>query len=123
MIKKLKHKYQNYIEKRKKLRLLNDINKNVITLKQSELIKSKPVVLCLFKNGSYFIDSFIKHYQNIGFNNFVFLNNNSDDDSIELLEKHNVTIINSGLSYKKYKWAFKQFLVHQYGKKHLVSIC
>ena len=46
---------------------------------------------------------------------FVFIDNCSEDDSLEQLKNNDVTIIQSKLPYSKYKWAFKQFLVHDFG--------
>ena len=52
----------------------------------------------------------------LGFQKFVFIDNGSDDGSISLLKKHNVTILECKLPYITYKWAFKQFLVKKFGR-------
>ena len=44
------------------------------------------------------------------------VDNHSTDDTVNKLKEHNVTILRSTLPYRIYKWAFKQFLVHEYGE-------
>ena len=116
MISSLKNRYSNFKEKRSRLKLVNDIRKSFQVIQKSNISTNEPVVLCLFKNGDYFVKSFMDHYKSLGFQNFVFIDNCSDDDSLRLLENENVTILQSELPYSKYKWAFKQFLVHEFGE-------
>ena len=116
MIKRLRNRFKKHIESQRKFALCKDIKNNITIIKKCKTIKGEPFVICLLKNGNHFIPSFLNHYTSIGFNNFIFLDNNSDDKSVELLKKHNVTILQSELPYSKYKWAFKQFLVYYCGE-------
>lgn len=115
MIASIKHKFNRYNERRKRMKLVKNIRKSVNVLNKGKLSGDKPIVLCLYKDGEYFIESFMEHYLNLGFEEFVFIDNCSKDDSIDLLKNYDVTIVQSKLPYSKYKWAFKQFLVHDFG--------
>lgn len=49
-------------------------------------LNSKEVILiCVFKNAKKILNTFISHYKNIGVNNFVFIDNNSEDGSLDYL--------------------------------------
>tara|TARA_Y100000589_G_scaffold329130_1_gene374894 strand:+ start:2269 stop:3285 length:1017 start_codon:yes stop_codon:yes gene_type:complete len=116
MIASVKHKFTQYNERRKRLNLVKDISKNIFTIQSCRLSRKKPVVLCLFKNGEYFLKSFLEHYLKLGFIDFVFIDNCSSDNSLNILKAYDVTVLQSELPYSKYKWAFKQYLVHEFGE-------
>lgn len=44
------------------------------------------IVICLFKNMGNFIDKWFSHYVNLGARRFVFLDNNSTDDSVDKID-------------------------------------
>ena len=44
-----------------------------------------PIVICVVKNDITRIKEFYKHYRKMGINNFVMLDNNSDDGTFEWL--------------------------------------
>lgn len=111
----------------------NEINRKILELRELQTVhhslkllsgsaiqtklNQKPVILCLFKNGVYYIHSFIEHYKRMGFEYFFFIDNGSTDKSIELLKNYdNVTVFQSKLPYKLFKWRFKQYLVRKFGK-------
>jgi hypothetical protein len=75
-----------------------------------------PVVVCLLQNGEFFVDDFMKHYLELGFKHFVFIDNCSSDDTIAKLQQYEVTILSCDLPYKEYKYYYKQYLVKQYAK-------
>ncbi len=118
MIQRIKHKVEILLQARKLKRKYRDISKKSIIKKESFIPKnSEPIVLCLLKNGSSFIDDFMSHYLSLGFKHFVFIDNVSEDNSIEKLKKYDVTILSCKLPYKDYKYYYKQYLVKTFAVK------
>lgn len=57
-------------------------------------------LLALLKNELYFLPAFLSHYRRLGVQRFVFLNDNSDDGSVEyLLNQPDTVLVESGRSY------------------------
>lgn len=121
MLARIKHKIDRVLKERAVNKLVKDVARNSTPIKEVPYKEGHPVVLCLLKNGSYFIESFMKHYRDLGFVNFYFIDNGSDDGSVEQLCEYPVTVLQCTLPYKTYKWAFKQYLVKQYGA-HIWSL-
>lgn len=98
------------------------ISLSIVKIKTSHINKTKPVVLCLVKNGERYIDTFIEHYKNLGFEQMVFLDNNSSDKTLEMLHKYSldnkISIYSSKLKYKKYGLYFKKYLQNKFGKEN-----
>jgi glycosyltransferase involved in cell wall biosynthesis len=70
--------------------------KHVSGLEQSQIPKDGVVVLCLLRNGSILINDFIEHYLTLGARHIVFLDNGSDDNTIEIAKKYSkVTVLKS----------------------------
>lgn len=83
--------------------------------------KDELLVTCLVRNGEMYVKSFIEHYFSLGVKHIVFLDNGSSDKTVELVSKYkNVTIFETKLSYKKYRFAFKRFLVNRFAKNKWV---
>jgi hypothetical protein len=79
--------------------------------------KDELIVTCLVKNGEFFINSFIEHYFSLGVKHIILLDNGSDDNTITIAKKYNnVTILNTKLLYKKYKWKLKRYLVENFSQ-------
>jgi broad specificity phosphatase PhoE len=49
------------------------------------------VVVCVMRNAEKVLNLFLKHYEKIGIKNFVFIDNNSDDNTLSILEKYRTT--------------------------------
>ena len=76
------------------------------------------VVVCLVRDGRQYVKSFVEHYLSLGAKHIFFLDNGSTDGTVEALENHdNVTVLRSTLSFKRYRWPFKQYLIGRFGKK------
>ena len=57
-------------------------------------------LLSLLKNEFYFLPAFLSHYRRLGVQRFVFLNDNSDDGSVEyLLDQPDTILVESDHSY------------------------
>lgn len=51
------------------------------------------ILICVIKNEYLLLDYFIKHYSQIGVTHFIFIDNNSTDDSRKYLLEHNANIM------------------------------
>src|SRR5215211_3389400 len=77
------------------------------------------VVLVLLRNGRPYIKPFVEHYFSLGVKHIVFLDNGSTDGTIEALKAYddqNVTVLRTGVPYKRYNVAFKRYLVERFGR-------
>jgi hypothetical protein len=75
------------------------------------------VVLVLLRNGRPYIDEFVEHYLSLGAKHIVFLDNGSTDGSVEAMRRHdNVTVLRTGLPYKKYNVAMKRYCIRRFGR-------
>src|SRR5215203_1952889 len=75
------------------------------------------VVLVLLRNGRPYIKPFIEHYFSLGVKHIVFLDNGSTDGTVDTLQKYdNVTVLRSGLPFKRYNLPMKQYLVERFGR-------
>jgi hypothetical protein len=61
------------------------------------------ILICVIKNEYLLLDYFIKHYSYIGVSHFIFIDNNSSDDSREYLLTHdaNIMLLVTDASYKE----------------------
>lgn len=79
---------------------------------------NKTTLMCLLKNGSYYIKDFINYHRNLGFDQFLFLDNGSTDDTIHCIKSFpNTHILLCELGYKTYWHAYKEYLFQTYGKQ------
>lgn len=81
------------------------------------------IALCVVRDGRVYIRSFIEHYLAMGFKHIVLLDNNSIDDTIEIAKPYeNITVLQTTLPFKHYKFLMKQFLIRRFGE-HRWSLC
>ncbi|MFT4664318.1 MAG: hypothetical protein ACI8YQ_001249 [Polaribacter sp.] len=74
------------------------------------------IVLVRVRNGAEYMVPFVQYYLKLGVRHLFFLDNGSDDNTVELAKQfEQVTVLTTTLPYKKYKVAFFHFLLRQYG--------
>lgn len=77
------------------------------------------VVLCLVRDGLPYVEAFVEHYLSVlGARHLVFLDNGSEDGTVEALRSAGggrVSILHSALPYKGYKYLMKQYLHGRFG--------
>ncbi len=54
----------------------------------TNLEKKDVVLICAFKNAKNLIELFIDHHRKIGINHFVFIDNDSSDESVKIITKY-----------------------------------
>ena len=116
--KRILGRYQRYKEKLAYHQKIAVVKRNTSLLHEGFTGRHHelPVVLCLVKDGMEHIPSFINHYRGLGFEDFIFMDNGSSDDTLDYLVKSNCTVYQCSLGYEEYIYAMKQFLVHLCGQ-------
>ena len=85
-------------------------------VRQRPIGPGEPVVLCLCKNEEYYLDSLLKHYRDLGFAHFVFLDNGSTDRTRQILSSmDDVTLLTSTWPFGSYQHKFRQTLISHFG--------
>lgn len=82
--------------------------------KRIRLSSNEAVVTCLVKNGEFYIESFIRHYSQMGFRHIFFLDNGSSDQTISIAKRHkNVSVCQCNLPVDKHQGLFKKYLAQK----------
>lgn len=76
------------------------------------------VVLVVVRDGRSYIKSFVEHYFALGARHLVFLDNGSEDGTIEALKEYEsgVTVFSTGLPFKQYQISMRQYVVERFGR-------
>ncbi|MSM40066.1 MAG: hypothetical protein GJT30_10650 [Geobacter sp.] len=75
------------------------------------------IVVCVVRNGAYYVKSFIDYYTDIGVKHIVLLDNNSVDNTVAIARKYdNVTILKTKLPYRTYAHGFKAYLLNRFSR-------
>src|SRR5215218_1757296 len=76
------------------------------------------VLVCLVRNGRPYVKSFVEHHTSLGIKHLFFLDNGSTDGTVEALKGYeNVTVLHTGLPFKRYQVSMRQYLIERFGKK------
>jgi hypothetical protein len=79
--------------------------------------RNTAIVTCVVRNGEFYIESFIRHYQRMGFRHIVLLDNGSSDDTVTLArEFQNVSVWRSTLPIEAHQRLFKRYLAKRFGQ-------
>jgi len=77
------------------------------------------VVVCLVKDGEYYVRAFIEHYLRIGAIHIVLLDNGSTDRTLDISAEYDrVTSVECRLPFGEHKLAMRQFIAEAYGHNH-----
>lgn len=61
-------------------------------------------MVCLLRNGAYYLDALLRHHRSIGVSHFVFIDNGSEDDTVARLSAEpDVTVISNPLPVARYE--------------------
>jgi hypothetical protein len=75
------------------------------------------VVVCLVRNGRWYVDGFIDHHLRLGASHIVFLDNGSGDGTAERIAgRERVSLFACDLPYKEHKLALKRWLVRRFAR-------
>lgn len=93
--------------------LLKNFDTSTVKQKQENDVQ----ILCIVKNGAYYIEQFINYHHQLGVKQFTFIDNGSDDNTVNLAALFPfVRIFKNELPYKIYWHHFKRFMFEEYGK-------
>lgn len=75
------------------------------------------IVLCLVRDGSFYLKDFIKHYRFLGVQDIVLIDNGSTDHTMEIASTFdNVTVLRCSLPFGIYKNHLRRYLLYRFGK-------
>lgn len=73
------------------------------------------VVLCLLKDGEDYIKPFLEHYQALGAEHIVLLDNGSVDKTVQITQQfERTTILRSTLPFRRYKILLRTYLLSRF---------
>jgi hypothetical protein len=73
------------------------------------------VIVCVLKNNKEYLDSFLKHYRNLGIRHFIFIDNNSEDGTADfLLQYTDVTLYSTNLPVKYYEYEIRRLIIEKH---------
>lgn len=88
---------------------------------EAEAHDDEAIVCCLVRDGATYIPEFISHYRDLGVKSFVFLDNGSTDNTIDLLiAQDDISVYRTTRPYKIYKNIMKRWLVRRFGSRNWV---
>lgn len=69
---------------------------------KKKIDKNSIILICVVKDEYLLLEYFIEHYKNIGVTHFIFINNNSTDETLQYLLNHseNIMLFDTNSSYK-----------------------
>lgn len=88
--------------------------KHVAGPKRIRLSKNEAAVTCVVKNGEFYLESFLRHYLQMGFKHVFLLDNGSTDRTASIAKEHaNVSLSQSTLPIDRHQRLFKRHLAQQ----------
>ena len=85
------------------------------------VLHSRPgevIAIVLVRNGSYYLDTFMTYYRAMGIKHFVFMDNGSEDDTIERIMQYPDTIIDRCvLPLAEYEGLMRAYPAETYGQE------
>jgi hypothetical protein len=73
------------------------------------------VLVCLVRNGREHLPSFLRHYRALGVRELVFIDNGSDDGTLELLERDpDITVYETSLPHKHYENQIRRLVIEHH---------
>src|SRR5215213_5665936 len=73
------------------------------------------VLVCLLRDGRPYVNSFVEHHTSMGIKHLFFLDNGSTDGTVEALKEYdNVSVLRTGLPFKRYEVSMRQYLVERF---------
>jgi len=73
------------------------------------------LVISVVRNGELYLKSFLDHYRSMGVRHFVFLDNGSTDQTLDLLCLHDdLTVLQTDVPYGKYENTMKRYLAERF---------
>lgn len=84
-----------------------------VVCKENEL-----VVVCLVRNGEYYVQDFISYYRGMGVKHIVFMDNESSDNTVKMISEYeDISLVQTQLKYRSFKYQMKEYLIKKYGYK------
>lgn len=76
-------------------------------------------VVCLVRDGAYYLDAFLAHYRGLGARHFVFIDNGSTDGTPERLAgQRDCVVLQSHLPWRRYENHFRSYAARRFCAGH-----
>lgn len=81
------------------------------------------VVVCVLRDAMEHLPTFLRHHRELGIRHFVFLDNGSEDETVDYLSaQSDTTVYQCGLPFRTYKHLFKRHLVRLVGRNRWILL-
>jgi cellulose synthase/poly-beta-1,6-N-acetylglucosamine synthase-like glycosyltransferase len=82
---------------------------------QDDRAQNACVLVCLVRNGEEHLPAFLRHYRGLGVRHLYFIDNGSDDRTLELLDGHpDVTVYQTALPHKHYERELRRLIIEKH---------
>ena len=79
--------------------------------------RDEPVLITLVRDGAYYLDAFMAHYRGLGIRHFVFVDNGSEDETLDRLKsEQGVAILQSHLPWGAFENDLRAYAARRYGQ-------
>jgi len=86
--------------------------------RRTETVTGPCVVVCLVRNGREHLPSFLAHYRALGVREFVFVDNGSDDGTLECLAREpDVSLYETRLAHKDYETQIRRLAIEAHCRR------
>ena len=73
------------------------------------------ILVCPIRNGDEFISTYLAHYRSMGIKHFIFIDNGSDDDTIQLLSNQSdITLYKTSLEFSHYESEIRRVIIEEH---------
>lgn len=92
-------------------------SKHLCGPRKIDLQDEEVALVCLLKNGSYYLDVLLEHHRSIGIRHFLIIDNGSEDDTLEILSlQPDVTVISNRLPVRIYESIMRADIARRFVK-------
>lgn len=75
------------------------------------------ILICVVRNGAFYVDSFVNHHFSLGVRHIVLLDNDSTDDTVKMASAYDrVTVLSTKLPYRNYENLMKVYLARRFSR-------
>lgn len=85
--------------------------------KEIDLSPNQVAVVCLIRDGDYYLEKLLSHHRELGVEHFLFIDNGSEDDTVEMLTAEpDVTLVQTLLDVSRNECLIRAYAARRYIK-------
>lgn len=102
-------------QKRRKRSIAKRSIKCLSVTKYIDLPEGEAVAVLLSRDMSHYLEGFYEYYRRLGVNYFIFLDNGSSDNSLDIVDKwNNAVVLTSDLNFRLFQNELRQIISTEY---------